>query len=107
MLLRQQVWLKKLRWLPSVVNKFTQTRNLREVCDEQQNIIHQYKTDFIKYENDYNAKDNTEDNKNEERFIISIKTGAFEISIFIILTILIISVVVIKIKIKNKKGESK
>lgn len=60
-----------------------------------------------KYENDYNAKDNTEDNKNEERFIISIKTGAFEISIFIILTILIISVVVIKIKIKNKKGESK
>ena len=53
------------------------------------------------------AKDNTEDNKNEERFIISIKTGAFEISIFIILTILIISVVVIKIKIKNKKGESK
>ena len=42
-----------LRWLPSVVNKFTQTRNLREVCDEQQNIIHQYKADFIKYENDY------------------------------------------------------
>ena len=60
-----------------------------------------------KYENDYNAKDNTEDNKNEERFIISIKTGAFEISIFIILTILIISVVFIKIIIKNKKGESK
>ena len=38
--------------MPSVVNKFIQTRNLREVRDEQQNIIRQYKADFIKYEND-------------------------------------------------------
>ena len=37
--------------MPSVVNKFIQTRNLREVRDEQQNIIRQYKADFIKYEN--------------------------------------------------------
>ena len=33
--------------MPSVVNKFIQTRNLREVRDEQQNIIRQYKADFI------------------------------------------------------------
>lgn len=38
--------------MPSVVNKFIQTRNLREVRDEQQNIIHQYKADFIKYGSD-------------------------------------------------------
>ena len=38
--------------MPSVVNTFVKTRNLREVRDEQQNIIRQYKADFIKYEND-------------------------------------------------------
>ena len=38
--------------MPSVVDTFVKTRNLREVRDEQQNIIRQYKADFIKYEND-------------------------------------------------------
>ena len=38
--------------MPSVVDTFIKTRNLREVRDEQQNIIRQYKADFIKYEND-------------------------------------------------------
>ena len=38
--------------MPSVVNTFVKTRNLREVRNEQQNIIRQYKADFIKYEND-------------------------------------------------------
>ena len=37
--------------MPSVVDTFVKTRNLREVRDEQQNIIRQYKADFIKYEN--------------------------------------------------------
>lgn len=37
--------------MPSVVDTFLKTRNLREVRDEQQNIIRQYKADFIKYEN--------------------------------------------------------
>lgn len=37
--------------MPSVVDTFVITRNLREVRDEQQNIIRQYKADFIKYEN--------------------------------------------------------
>lgn len=37
--------------MPSVVDTFVKTRNLREVRDEQQNIIKQYKADFIKYEN--------------------------------------------------------
>ena len=34
--------------MPSVVDTFVKTRNLREVRDEQQNIIRQYKADFIK-----------------------------------------------------------
>lgn len=38
--------------MPSVVNEFINTRNLRIVRDEQQNIIRQYKADFVKYEND-------------------------------------------------------
>ena len=38
--------------MPSVVDTFVKTRNLHEVRDEQQNIIRQYKADFIKYEND-------------------------------------------------------
>ena len=38
--------------MPSVVNTFVKTRNLREVRNEQQNIIRQYKADFIKYKND-------------------------------------------------------
>lgn len=37
--------------MSSVVDTFVKTRNLREVRDEQQNIIRQYKADFIKYEN--------------------------------------------------------
>lgn len=37
--------------MPSIVDTFVKTRNLREVRDEQQNIIRQYKADFIKYEN--------------------------------------------------------
>lgn len=37
--------------MPSVVDTFVKTRNLHEVRDEQQNIIRQYKADFIKYEN--------------------------------------------------------
>lgn len=37
--------------MPSVVDTFVKTRNLREVRDEQQNIIRQYKADFIEYEN--------------------------------------------------------
>ena len=38
--------------MPSVVDTFIRTRNLRNVRDEQNNIIRQYKADFIKYEND-------------------------------------------------------
>ena len=38
--------------MPSVVNEFIGTRNLRIVREEQQNIIRQYKADFVKYEND-------------------------------------------------------
>ncbi len=38
--------------MPSVVNEFINTRNLRIVREEQQNIIRQYKADFVKYEND-------------------------------------------------------
>lgn len=38
--------------MPSVVNEFISIRNLRAVRDEQQNIIRQYKADFVKYEND-------------------------------------------------------
>ena len=38
--------------MPSVVNEFISTHNLRAVRDEQQNIIRQYKADFVKYEND-------------------------------------------------------
>ena len=38
--------------MPSVVSQFINTRNLRVVRDEQKNIIRQYKTDFVRYEND-------------------------------------------------------
>lgn len=38
--------------MPSAVNEFISVRNLRAVRDEQQNIIRQYKADFVKYEND-------------------------------------------------------
>lgn len=38
--------------MPSVVDTFVKTRNLRETRNEQQNIVRQYKADFIKYEND-------------------------------------------------------
>jgi len=54
-----------------------------------------------KYQNNYNAIDETQDNKNEEKFIISVKTGVYETSMIGILSILIISVIIIGIKIKK------
>ncbi len=38
--------------MPSVVNEFINTRSLSAVRNEQQNILRQYKADFVKYEND-------------------------------------------------------
>ena len=60
---------------------------------------------ITKYENDYEAKDNTEDNKNEEKFIISIRTGEMEITAIIILVILIIAAGIVKLKLlKNGRN---
>ncbi len=38
--------------MPSAVNEFIGTRNLRLVREEQRSILRQYKADFVKYEND-------------------------------------------------------
>lgn len=38
--------------MPSAVREFINTRNLRAVRIEQQNIIRQYKADFVRYESD-------------------------------------------------------
>ena len=54
-----------------------------------------------KYQNNYNAIDETQDNKNEEKLIISVKTVVYETSMIGILSILIISVIIIGIKIKK------
>ena len=60
-----------------------------------------------KYKNDYDATDKTPDKDNEEKFIISIKTGAFEISMIIIIGILAVVAIAISLKLrkdsKNKR----
>lgn len=60
-----------------------------------------------KYKNDYNAKDKTPDKDNEEKFIISLRTGNFEICISIILIILAVITCALYIKIAHKKQGDK
>lgn len=59
------------------------------------------------YANDYNAKDPTPDKDNEEKFIISIRTGATETTIFIVLAVLVITAITLKTKINKQKARTK
>ena len=63
------------------------------------------KADITEYSNEFDAKDPTPDKDNEEKFIISIKTGALETTIYIIAGIVILSIIALIIK--NRKNKIK